>query len=259
MIETQILPTQGTQVIDRAVLLLRLVATFRPRGARLTDLAAEAGLPAPTARRILKRLADHGLVAQEDEGQRYSLGRFAYELGLGSSRERAPGARHRPLLERIAAETGATSYLLMRSGLDSLCLDRVLPPGTDPVTTIDIGDRLPLGVGVGGMILLAELPPAEAEEVIRANAPVYPRFVRTTGARLHDDLARAVQDGHVIRRSPVTPGIVGFGMPLRSSGTRTHLALAGAFPVAAFPPEQRARVLDLVHGIVSAHMAGLQG
>ena len=86
--ETPIPPAQasGTQSIDRAVQLLRLVASQGTGGARLTDLAYEAGLTPPTARRILKRLTDHGLAAQDAETQRYSLGSLVYELGLAAAR-----------------------------------------------------------------------------------------------------------------------------------------------------------------------------
>ena len=65
MTERQTTRPQGTQMIDRTVALMRLVATYCPTGVRLTDLAEESGLPAPTARRILKRLVDHGLIAQD--------------------------------------------------------------------------------------------------------------------------------------------------------------------------------------------------
>ena len=45
MIATATVPAQGTQMIDRTVSLMRLVATYCPSGARLTDLAEESGLP----------------------------------------------------------------------------------------------------------------------------------------------------------------------------------------------------------------------
>lgn len=253
MIGYQTAPVQGTQMIDRTVLLLRLVATFRPQGARLTDLAQEAGLPAPTARRILKRLVQHGLIAQDGCGNRYSLGPFAQELGLAPNLTRELVDRHRGLVERLARETGAVGYLLMRSALDSLCIDRIDSHARGAQPALAVGDRLPLGVGVGGMILLAALPDDEAETVIAANQSIYRRFVRTTGASFRDHLESARRDGHVIRRSPVTPGIVGFGMAIPSSDGPPSLAIAGAVEARDFTPERRIEVVAKMRELVLAH------
>lgn len=242
-------PMQGTQMIDRTVLLLRLVATFCPRGARLTDLAQESGLPSPTVRRILKRLTQHGLIAQDAQGQRYALGPLSQELALGSSPTRRLAERHAPLLHRFVAETGAVGYLLMRSGLDSLCIAKLKPdlPGCAE-TQIQVGDRLPLGVGVGGMTLLSTLPEAEAEEVIRANAAVYGRFVRTTGANFRDHLEAARRDGVVLRRSPVTAGVLGFAMPLPGA---SGLAIAGAVAAKAVDAAARETLVAQMRAVVA--------
>jgi DNA-binding IclR family transcriptional regulator len=239
MIEIRAAPAQGTQMIDRTVSLLRLVATYCPNGARLTDLAKEAGLPAPTARRILKRLIQHGLISQDVTGHRYSLGNFARELGLASDGAREEASRHRPLLETLVTETNATFYLLLRSGLDSLCIDRLDFAGAAKQPTLGVGDRLPLGAGVGGMILLAALPEEHAEQAISANASVYRRFVRTTGSSFRDHLEAARRDGYVVRRSPVTPGILGIGITLPSPGSPARLAVAAALDTAEATPSRR--------------------
>ncbi|WP_173934691.1 IclR family transcriptional regulator [Chelativorans sp. Marseille-P2723] len=244
---------QGTQMIDRMMVLLRLVATFRPQGARLTDLAKESGLPPPTARRILKRLVQHGLIAQEGSGNRYSIGPFARELGLAPNLTREIAERHRDLVERLARETGAVGYLLMRSALDSLCIDRIDSHATGPLTTLAIGDRLPLGVGVGGMVLLAAMPADKAEMIIAANQMIYKRFVRTTGASFRDHLDAARRDGHVIRRSPVTPGIIGFGMAIPTSNGIPDLAIAGAVSTSDFTPNRRAEVVARMRELVLTH------
>jgi DNA-binding IclR family transcriptional regulator len=257
MIDAETRPAPGTQTIDRAVLLLRLVATFSAQGARLTDLAGESGLPAPTVRRILKRLAEHGLIAQAADGHRYSLGPLAQELALSGGRARAAAERHRPLMQRLVAETGATLYLLAQSGLDSLCIARLDPARPRRPATLEVGARLPLGAGVGGMVLLAELPAGEIARVVAANAALYARFMRTTGTSFHDHLRAAQRDGFVIRRSPVTPGLVGFGVPLRLGPGPADLALAGALDHADFPPGARLPLIARVQAMVAEHVARL--
>lgn len=246
-------PMQGTQMIDRTVSLMRLVATYCPKGARLTDLAEESGLPAPTARRILKRLVDHGLVAQDHVKHRYTVGHLAFELGLSANHLDREAALYRPLVEALAEATGHTIYLLLRSGLDVVCIDRLDAQEMELEPTLRVGDRLPLGVGVGGLALLAALPEDEAEAVIEANRPVYRRFVRTTGSNFREHLEDARLHGHTIRRSPVTPGIVGFGMALPCSDGRPTVAISLAAKARSIAEARRAETVATMRRIIAEY------
>jgi hypothetical protein len=77
----------------------------------------------------------------------------------------------RPLLLRLSASLGDTLFLLARSGFDAVCIDRSEGPFPIRSFTGDIGGRVALGVGQGSLAILAFLPEAEREEVIRFNVP----------------------------------------------------------------------------------------
>jgi IclR family transcriptional regulator, acetate operon repressor len=67
-------PPPGTLgTVRNAVLLLDLLSEGPPYQ-QLTDLAERSGLSLPTAHRLLRSLAAPGLVEQDPESQRYSLG-----------------------------------------------------------------------------------------------------------------------------------------------------------------------------------------
>lgn len=67
-------PPPGTLgTVRNAVLLLDLLSEG-PRYQQLTDLAERSGLSLPTAHRVLRSLAAPGLVEQDPDSQRYSLG-----------------------------------------------------------------------------------------------------------------------------------------------------------------------------------------
>jgi DNA-binding IclR family transcriptional regulator len=240
-------------MIDRTVALMRLVATYRPKGARLTDLAEEAFLPAPTVRRILKRLVEHGLILQDCSERRYRLGHLAYELGLSASHLTNDARDYRPLLDELVRATGHTMYLLMRSGLDSVCIDRADAATSDCKLTRCVGDRLPLGVGVGGMALLAALPENDAEAIIEVNQSVYRRFVRTTGSTFREHLETARKNGFIVRRSPVTPGVLGIGMVLPSCEGPPRLAVAGATKARWFSERDRIEAVATMREIIARH------
>lgn len=97
----------GTQSLERAISLLRTVATHGADGARLSDLMAQTGLSKPTAHRLLTALAREGLVEQDGETRRYHLGSELEVLG------RIAGARHRPddPAESDAGEVRASAFL----------------------------------------------------------------------------------------------------------------------------------------------------
>ena len=71
----------GTQSLGRAFVLLREVASHGNRGARLTDLAADAGLTKATVRRLLTAMIREKFIEQDNATRRYFLGTEAFVLG----------------------------------------------------------------------------------------------------------------------------------------------------------------------------------
>jgi DNA-binding IclR family transcriptional regulator len=171
----------NTGTIRRANLLLRLLATAGKRGLALTEISSRSTLPHPTVHRLLKQLNREGLSFQHDESRRYLLGPVAYELGLAAAE--IFDLRHvcRPALEKMSAETEDTSYFVMRSGFDAVCIDRV--EGTFPIRTItlEIDSRRPLGVGAGGLAILAACSDNERERILQVTAARLP--FRQSGCR----------------------------------------------------------------------------
>src|ERR1051325_10509950 len=64
----------GTQSIQRAVAVLRLLATAREPGLGLTEIATQAELTRPTTHRILSILVAEGIVEQRPGTRRYVVG-----------------------------------------------------------------------------------------------------------------------------------------------------------------------------------------
>ena len=164
----------STQTLDRAIGLLHLIASGDSEGLRLVDLQQRSGLTKPTVHRILDTLRSHGFVDQVVDTRRYRLGNELAVLGWSAARD-----VHdlRDLCEEemvaLAERSGDTSFLTVRSGAEGVCIDR--QSGSYPVKafTVDVGTRRPLGVGAGGIALLAALDEERAE-----------RFMAEAGMRL---------------------------------------------------------------------------
>ncbi len=205
---------QGAQSIRRAVQLLRAIASRGRDGARLVDLAQTTHFEQPTARRILKSLMAEGVVMQNSGNRRYSLGPLVFELGLAATPEFNLQQLCGPSLLRIAEKTGDTVFLSVRSGHDSVCIDR--KEGAFPIRTLtlDIGTRRPLGIGAGGIALLMKLSDNEVNEILAINSHRLGQFAGIDVAALRPMIERARQLGYALNDRQVTPGAISVGLPL---------------------------------------------
>ncbi len=211
--------SSGTQSIQRAALLLRLLTAHHRTGMRLVDLYRKAGLERPTTHRILQGLIAERMVQQDQATKRYSLGPLVYEMGLAAA-PRSPlrDICHRHLGE-LAEVSGDTVFLTARSGLDGVCLDRAEGAYPVKVFVLEVGRRRPLGVGGGGLAILSALGPVECDRVLRANAErLVERFPRYDEAQVRHTIARARDTGHTLYDVVEVPGIRTLAMPIVGSG-----------------------------------------
>lgn len=213
-IKSRVVPRTGTQSVQRAALLVRVIASRSRTGLRLAEVVQHSHLERSTARRILKCLVAEGLVMQSSESRRYFLGPLVFELGLAAAPQFNLVDICRPSLQRIAEKTADTVFLTVRSGHDSVCLDR--REGSFPIKTLtlDVGTRRPLGVGAGGLALLMLLPDEAVEEIVSANAVRFGTYNRLTVPALMKMLANSRALGYALNDIHITPGASSLGMPI---------------------------------------------
>ena len=205
---------RGTQLIQRAALLLRLLASRSGNGRRLAEIVKQSGLEHPTAHRILRGLMAEGLVMQDPGSRSYQLGPLAFELGLAASPQFKLPDVCSPSLARIAEKTGDTVFLTVRSGSDSVCVDR--KEGSFPIKTftLDVGARRPLGAGAGGLALLMLLPDRDVEEIVSANALRIGRYNNLTASSLMKAIARSRALGYALNDIHNTTGVTTLSLPI---------------------------------------------
>jgi len=219
-------PAAGTQSIERAAHVLRIIASRNSSGLRLVDISKQAKLERPTAHRILKCLSVEGLVRQSPETRRYFLGHLIFELGLAASSSFNLRDICRPSLLRLAEKSGDTVFLSIRSGADSVCIDRVAGAFPIKTFTLDIGTRRPLGVGAGGLALLMTLPVQAQQDLVSANALRLPAYNNLTVPAVMKLLKRSRELGFALNDAQVTPGSTSLGLPVRSRSGEPVLAIS---------------------------------
>lgn len=90
--------------------------------------------------------------------RRYFLGHLIFELGLAASSNFNLRDIRQSSLMRLADRTGDAVFLTIRSGYDTVCIDRKEGSFSIRALTLGVGTRRSLGVGAGGLALLMSLP-----------------------------------------------------------------------------------------------------
>jgi len=236
--------------LRRALGLLRLVGATDASGIRLKDLAEQAGCSQPTAHRALQDLAAEGFV--EQVGKRYRLALDFFVLAARAGQ--AGGLRDlaKPVLLRLSATLTDTIFLLVRNGYDAVCLDRIEGPFPIRSFTGDIGGKVPLGLGQGSLAILAHLPEAEREAVIRFNVPrlLDRGFLDEAALRVALDAAR--MQGWVNLNTGLIPGMAGLGVPIFDAQGRVVAALSVGTLADRLRPERLPGVVAILKAEAAA-------
>jgi len=212
--------------IGRAIALMRALADAQAEGGRVTHLAKATGQTQATTHRLLQTLAAQHVVEQDPQTRRYRLALEFFTLAARAGDSMGLRALCRPALLRLCASLGDTIFLLVRSGFDAVCLDRTEGPFPIRSFTGDVGGRIALGVGQGGMAILAMLPEAEREEVIRFNLPRVREYGVFDEVYLRTEVERVRRLGYAGRNTGLLDGMAGVAVPVLDRSGRAVAALS---------------------------------
>lgn len=184
----------GTGSLRKALRLVTELGVAEAEGLRLTELVGRTDIDTLTAYRMLACLVEAGFL-QKLEGKRYRLGQRVFELGLVAGQHFNEPVLAKSTLRRLVDRLRATMVLNARSGGETVYVERMEGPDSFPGLRQAVGTRLPIGVGSGGVALLAAMAVKDAETLMHANERRYRTFGRNTAQVLRRHLDRARVDG----------------------------------------------------------------
>ena len=229
----------GTQAIRRAATILRYIAqSAAHHGPTLNEIGAAVGLSRSTTHRILKSLVDLGLASYDAESRRYMIGLLSYELGLAVSDEVLKLTPWSAAVDRVAHRTGATAYLMRRSGVEAVCVYKREAASVVRVIPVEVGQRRPLGVGAGATALLATLDDRTIERLVSIAAPTLDRFSDLDADRIHAIIAEIRTCGFAVSRGRVFGSVFGLGLAVPNGSEPSTLALSIAAHMSEAEPEK---------------------
>lgn len=152
--------------VDRAAALLLTLAEMPESG--ITELSVATGATKSLTFRLLYTLERRGLVRKDAERRRYSLGYRALLFGDQSRRQSPLIGAAEPILKDLSDTTQENALLLVREGLNSICI--ALKESPQPLRIFASVGRLgPLYAGGGPKILLA-FAPGDVQRLVLAQS-----------------------------------------------------------------------------------------
>jgi DNA-binding IclR family transcriptional regulator len=201
----------GPSVVGRIGPLLRAVAAREPDGASTTDLAEAAGIPRPTAHRLLSALRQEGLIERDEATAAWHVGPECFLLGAAATARHDVTPIARETVRRIARETGESAFFSIRRGEETVCLVR--EDGSFPIRShvLHEGIRFPLGVASAGLVILAFLSDREREAYL-SRADLTTAFGEEhSDNRLRERLIMTRELGYAVNPGLIVSGSWGLG------------------------------------------------
>jgi len=235
--------------ISRAILVLKTLATHKQLGWRLSDLASACSLDVATTYRILRTLTAERLVYQRADDRRYVAGAVMFELSLAIPSLHSFKNSVKPELDAIASDHHGISFLHLRSGTESVCIEKV---GNSTVHAItDIGSRRHLARSTSGIAMLLKLPKEEQAALLKDAQKKSSDKKRDLSYRVILQTSR--QHGYGLNEGKVVPGLPSVDFALVDSKNRPvgSIGLMGPTSIIAGAKLQRVahRLKDTANAI----------
>ena len=238
-------PATGTQAIERAILLMKLLATRGRFGWGLTEISRRAGLDKATVRRILACLESERLAGRNFRDHRYLPGPLMIELGLSVFPYQPFLEECRSSITRLSRRTGGASFIYLRSGDEFVVAGRAEETFHKGMLN-EVGFRRPLISSAGGIAILIALPAHERAAIVRQNLDELTRMGTVKPERFKKMLERSQDAGLAVNIEDVATGINSFALSVPDHTGAPLAALSVAGPPHLFPAAQAERFAALL-------------
>lgn len=246
---------RGVSVTSRVLALLGAFDGAH-RSLTLTQLAQRAGLPLPTAHRLVAELAAWGALVRQPSGG-YVIGRRVWDLGLLAPVQSGLRQLASPFLQDLYGATLATVQLAIRDGDKALYLDRVSGHASVPVVS-QVGSRLPLHATGVGKVLLAHAPPSVQEQVL-ANLTRITPYTITAPGRMREQLEFIRRDGFAQTVEEMSLGACSVAVPVQVLDEPVAVALGIVVPRLTGNPPSVLPALRVAAQGIGRSIAGISG
>ncbi len=231
------------EAVDRALVLLDALAATP--GANASQLAARLGANRSLVFRLLSTLLDRGF-AVKDEHNRYRLGPRLFYLGQQAEAHNAMVDVSTDVLDRLVAETEESVHLIVRDGIEVLCIAMRVSPQPVRLAADIFGRKGPLHTGLVSRILLAYAPRELQDEVLEHHLAEFAPAGMRSRAKVEALMAQIRRDGFYEAVSEVFAEIFTQSAPVRNAGGEVVALVTLAAPLSRMAVQRRPELLRKV-------------
>jgi DNA-binding IclR family transcriptional regulator len=197
----------AAQSVTRALKILKIVMARSDSGVRFSELVKLSELDKSTAHRILEALELESLIYKSEETAAY----YPLVASHLENKNKNIKALFAAAVRALADVTGDTVLLMSRDGDYVECLDR--QSGGYPVKalTTEIGQRRLLGIGSGGLSILARLDDEEIRGFAHRNL-LAPALAAIGTDALWQEVRACRSLGYALVGDRITAGTCSIGM-----------------------------------------------
>jgi DNA-binding IclR family transcriptional regulator len=224
------------QSVERAVMILKAFSLEKPeRG--VSELSRELGLHKSTASRLMKTLAESGLLTQNPETDRYRLGLdliglAAQVTGYLNVREIA-----RSPLRQLAETCQETVNLSVLDGGQVVNLEQFVPHARQIKNVGRVGRRMCLHCTASGKALIAYQPQEQIDQMLQGQLERFTPHTITDPHLLKQDLARVRERGYAIAQEELEEGLNVVAAPVRDHTAQVIASVSVSGPAFRVTPE----------------------
>ena len=225
------------KTIDRLVRVIECFTSERSTWS-LAELASELDLPKSTLHRFLVGLEVHGILRRDADDKKWRLGHRLFIWG--SLAAESTGLRHiaRPIMHKLAGETGETTILTVYHDKEVICTDKV-ETSHHVRLALEVGARRACHAGASSKILMAYLPEEEIQAILRDKGlPKLCTNTITDPEKLKAELARIRERGYAQSLEETDLGAWGVAAPIRDWKGQVVGAIGVAGPTLRYSKEK---------------------
>lgn len=240
--------TSTVQSVDRAISILEMLAHDGESG--VTKIADELDVHKSTAFRLIAALERRGLVEQDVERGKYRLGVGILRLAGATTARLDVVQETRPLARALAAETGETVNIAVRSEGAALYLDQIA--GTSSLQSHNwVGQRIPLHATANGKVLLSGLTSDEVTTEVGQRLRAYTPTTITSLKKLLVDIEAVREAGYAVVVDELELGLTAIAAPLRNVHGDVIASLSVSGPTFRFDEDRVKTTVDQVTDVAA--------
>jgi IclR family transcriptional regulator, KDG regulon repressor len=217
------------QVLDRALAALEVLSNHQG-DCSLAELCVELKLHKSTTHRLMMVLEQHRFVDKSPDTGRYRLGLKLFEFGSKAMASLDLRRHSRPYLNQLLQEIGETVHFCILDDGQVFYIEKVEPQHSVRMACT-VGSRAPAYCTAVGKAMLAELPEAEVNGIVKrwGLKPVTKSTIRTP-AGLKAELKTVRLRGYAVDDEEKEEGLRCIGAAVRGHSGKLFAAISVSGP-----------------------------